>query len=31
MFIDGEYKNEVIIRYVGNVLTKEGIKEIKQK
>lgn len=31
MFIDGEYKNEVIIRYVGNVLTKEGIREIKQK
>lgn len=31
MFINGEYKNEVIIRYVGNVLTKEGIKEIKQK
>ena len=31
MFIDGEYKNEVIIKYVGNVLTKEGIKEIKQK
>lgn len=31
MFIDGEYKNEVIIRYAGNVLTKEGIKEIKQK
>ena len=31
MFIDGEYKNEVIIRYVGNVHTKEGIKEIKQK
>ena len=31
MFIDGEYKNEVIIRYVGNVLTKECIKEIKQK
>ena len=31
MFIDGEYKNEVIIKYIGNVLTKEGIKEIKQK
>ena len=31
MFIDGEYKNEGIVRYVGNVLTKEGSKEIKQK
>lgn len=31
MFIDGEYKNEVIVKYTGNVLTKENIKEIKQK
>ena len=31
MFIDGEYPGDIIIKYVGNVVAKENIKEIKRK
>lgn len=31
MFIDGEYTGYIIIKYTGNSLTKDSIKEIKRK
>lgn len=31
LLVDGVYTDKVIVKYSGNVLTKESIKEIKQK